>query len=161
MRIEYINTFLDIFRFNVGHQIRHPLVQTMLVVCAILITFSKPPHENLQVCFLFAALVYSLLWVPQLALLGLYLLVRRDKTVLTSHILDISEQGVRETTPYNSSTFLWSGIVALAHRGSHIAIYVSQNGAHVVPMRAFKSHQEGIEFFQALTRFQNAARGAA
>jgi hypothetical protein len=82
---------------------------------------------------------------------------RKNKTVLTEHTIILAEESFTEETPYNKSEQKWTIVQKLARTKSYIFIYVGQNMAHVVPLRAFRDDAEWDAFYEYCRQRTQAA----
>jgi hypothetical protein len=64
------------------------------------------------------------------------------KGVLGKHTIEISEQGIQETTEVNQSFFTWTGIYSIEYNNSYIYVFTGPTSAYVIPKSSF-SNEEG------------------
>jgi hypothetical protein len=95
------------------------------------------------------------------AFLALQSLLRRDKGVLGSHTLEITEEGLLEFTDVNRSLTKWAGMFRIRETPRYIYIYVSETNFHLVPRQRLVPPGSLDEFVTELrariTRFQQSA----
>lgn len=144
MRIEYENNFKDILLFNAIHQFLSPVLQVVFLLLPIFIVFAELNAEksNLGAAVLSGIFWYFGLWIFQFIFNSIYLYSRKNKSVLTNHIIEIQDEALYEETKYNRSYFFWNGIVKIVRRPGFIAVYVTPHMAHIIPNRAFTSSQQ-------------------
>ncbi len=87
------------------------------------------------------------MWVFQLVFNIFYLYSKKEKAILTEHIIEIQDDSLYEETKYNRSYFYWNGIDRIVRRPGFVAVYVTKHMAHIIPVRAFKSEKEKSDFF--------------
>ena len=148
MKIEYENRFLDILVFNLFHQILSPLIQMLTLTLPVGMIFleyfilQKSLLESIET----GVVYYFLTWTIQLVFNGLYLFSKKDKSILTRHIIEIQDESLYEETKYNRSYFYWDGINKVVYRPGFVAVYVTKHMAHVIPERAFESKTQMKQF---------------
>src|SRR5688500_20347342 len=95
MRVEYENTFRDIVVFNTAHQFVSPVVQFLYGGFAVFV-FAAERHDGLGQALLMAATVYGAMWLAQVLVNVAWLYSRKNKRVLTRHILEIRDDVLYE-----------------------------------------------------------------
>lgn len=65
----------------------------------------------------------------------------KAKGVIGEHTLEVTEEGLLETTEYNTSLHRWSAFHKIKRSGGFLWIYVTDTMAHVVPLK--RPLQEG------------------
>lgn len=153
MRIEYENKFMDILIFNSFHQILSPVLQIFFLIAVTFIMFIdlRYPDSSLREAIILGLKVYVIMWVVQLLFNVIYLYSKKDKAILTKHVLEIQDESLYEETKYNRSFFYWNGIVKIIRRPGFLAIYVTKHMAHVIPARAFISAEQRNDFYQTIS----------
>jgi hypothetical protein len=58
----------------------------------------------------------------------------KAKGVIGEHTLEVTDEGLRETTEYNSSLYRWSGFHKMKQSSGFLWVYVTDTKAHVVPL---------------------------
>ncbi len=159
MQLKYENTFLDIFLFTAIHQLLSPAVQGLYVTVAAFI-FWNELQEGIAFATVFALAFYLIMWVAQIAFNAVYLFSRKNHSVLTTHIVEITDDGFTEQTAFNKSIFYWHGIVKVLSRPGFIAVYVAPHLAHMIPSRAFESRTQRVDFLSALKQKVSESRNA-
>lgn len=59
--------------------------------------------------------------------------LRRDRGVLGEHTLEITEEGLVESTEVNRSLANWRTLFRIKETGRYAYIYISEGQAHVIP----------------------------
>jgi hypothetical protein len=89
-----------------------------------------------------------------LVLVGIFIVVamvsRANRTLLTEHVVTLTDAGLIEETSFQRTEQKWAGIVRLARTRRHIFAYVSQYAAHVIPRRAFSDAGAWDQFYAQL-----------
>lgn len=152
MRVEFETTFKDILTFSASHQIRNIPMQVLYFMLCLIIFFSEYTYENQSVmsAFMIAFGWYIGLWLFQFAFNAFYLYSRKNKSVLTKHIVELHKDAFYEETPYNKSYFYWNGIVKVLRFSGFIAVYVTPHNAVIIPYRAFSDKEERALFIRCL-----------
>ena len=73
-----------------------------------------------------------------------------NRTLLTSHVIELRPEGLYEETKFNQSIFFWSGLISPVRHLNCLCVYVTPQHAHVIPLRAFRSKQEQEAFLTEL-----------
>ena len=152
MRIEYEIKFSDILLFNAIHQILSPAVQIFYLIIAVGIMLMELRYSQSGFfrVIMIGLIVYIAMWAVQLFFNIFLLYSKKDKAILTKHIIDIQDDALYEETKYNRSFFYWNGINKIVRRPGFIAVYVTKHMAHIIPARAFNSESERSEFFKCV-----------
>ena len=95
-------------------------------------------------------IVYIAMWVFQIVFNIFYLYSKKEKAILTEHIIEIQDDALYEETKYNRSYFYWKGIDRIVRRPGFVAVYVTKHMAHIIPERAFNSEREKSDFFDGV-----------
>lgn len=140
MRIEYENKFRDLVMFHAIHHFMSPAVQIFYVAIAIFLVKFTEEKGGLLFHIVYAVIIYTFLWAVQFVFNFFYLISRENRTFLTTHIIEIRKDGIFEETKFNQTLNLWPGIIKVVDRAGFVAIYSSQNTAHIIPKRAFDSN---------------------
>jgi len=63
----------------------------------------------------------------------LSVILSKGKGVIGEHQLEITEQGLKESTIFNCSISTWDGMIGLKETGSFILLFVTENYAYLIP----------------------------
>lgn len=159
MRIEYENKFSDILLFNAVHQFLSPVLQGLYLLFFALFFLSGLGDDNASAAAaaISAFLWYLGLWVVQFVFNAFYLFSRKNKSVLTTHIVEIQDDAFFEETQFNKSFFYWPGIIKAVSRPGFVAVYVTPHMAHIVPNRAFSSKDQRDQFLALVRKKMSVA----
>jgi hypothetical protein len=147
MRIEYTNTFRDLFGYQISHQFRMPIVQVFFLFFAALTFFQWYQHVDFWVSAIGAALTYLGLWCIQAIFMLLLLIFTKRKTLTTFHVVTLMDEGFQEESPFNRTVAFWKGgILKVRRRAGCIAVYLTPLSAYLIPIRAFASKAEATQF---------------
>lgn len=158
MRLEYRLTFGDYLLFNVIHQLLSVRLQVVYVLFPLVI-YVTTYKKGQAAAIVGAILIYLVLWIVQLAFNAFYLYSAKNKSLLTTHIVEVQDQAFYEETPFNRSFHYWPGIARVVRRPGFAAVYITANAAHVIPRRAFASDQQ-VDQFVALVEERIRAAAA-
>jgi hypothetical protein len=150
MRIPYDFGYLDYLYFLLMQQFLSPILQGAILLGVGYIFVSDLKDNPLGTSLLMALFWYAVIWAAQVAILAAFLFTRRRDSALTDHVIEIRDDAIYESTRFNESRFLWSGILRLVERPGYVAVYVSQHAAHVIPMRAFQSKEQRAQFISLI-----------
>lgn len=89
-----------------------------------------------------ALIWYFGIWLIQFIFNALYLYSKKNYSFLTKHKIEIQDDALFEETKYNRSYFFWNKNMKVFKRPGFVAIYVSQNMAHIIPRRAFRTKEQ-------------------
>jgi hypothetical protein len=78
--------------------------------------------------------------------------------VFGEHIIEINEDGVRETTSVNETTLTWDGVYVVKQNKAYIFIFINNMAAHIIPKRSFDSIAEAEKFYHTAAGFWNNKR---
>lgn len=146
IRVEYELKYLDYMLYVCVHQLCSVALQVFNGGVAAMAFFEFRDGGNLFA--LFAALVaYVLIWLLQFGFNFIYFLSRKNRSLLTRHVVEIQEAGFYESNPYSRSLHYWEGgVVRVVSRPGYVAVYINAIAAHVIPARAFANaaHRAGF-----------------
>jgi len=158
-RVEYKNTFLDLFRYTLATQFRTPFIQ--ITVCFFAGFASFEMRRGIAVAIMTFIIVYIILWIMQIVFTFLLLLFTKRKTLTNWHIITITDEGLLEESQFNRTLTFWSGgSMKVKRLAGCIAIYVTPFSAHCVPIRAFSTKGDAACFQHELEQKIRANRGA-
>ena len=140
--------YRDLVMFNWAHMLLSPFMQAMFLVLPCLVYGPRLIHGGFADALPGAVGLYLTLWALQLAVTAAYLLSRRNRTLLTTHQVNVRTDGYHQRSRYGHTTRFWPGVQRVASRPGFIAIYVSQSGAQLIPDRAFATAAQRDEFLR-------------
>jgi hypothetical protein len=161
MRLRYELTRLDLFRAGV-RAIFYTRILLLLIVPAVLFTWwstftYEDPKSGRQPVGVrvFAATFTSLCCVVVGVLGGAVVtaaqsFLRRDQGVLGEHTLEISDEGLIESTSVNRSVAKWATSFRVRETGRYAYIYVSETNYHLIPKTNPPLEGSVSEFLNAL-----------
>jgi hypothetical protein len=170
MRVDYSITRMDLFRA----QARVFLKNRILWLVALPLfgftwwsTFSWPEIRNQPSVVKFVTASLSTLICASVGAAGgclflaLQTALRRDKGVLGCHSLELTEEGLVESTDVNRSLMKWGGTFRIRETRRYVYIYVSDTSFYLVP-RARVAPGGPLEPFLAELRGKiDAVQGAS
>ncbi|HYI10492.1 MAG TPA: YcxB family protein [Thermoanaerobaculia bacterium] len=170
MQVTYTNTFRDLIRFNLYHQPRMGVIQ--LIVAALVVfhtwTFGRyvwklPDSPAVKAILFVGTLLFmlALLAVVQLFTILLSYRPSKNKALLTEHVIRVTDDELIEETAFGSNSTTWAGIPKVGRNRSYVFVYVQQNMAHVIPIRAFASITDASSFFDLVRSRSASARSAS
>ena len=158
VQVEFELKYLDLLLFNAAHQLLSPLVQAFVLLLGVFIFVQERKGHGVGSAAATALFWYGLIWGAQLAFTAIYLISRKNKTLLTRHIVAVQEEAFLQQTQYGKSTTYWPGVGKAVSRPGFVGVYTSQNAAHIIPNRAFRSDSQRREFLSYATeRIRRAA----
>ena len=146
MRIEYENKFSDLLLFNAVHQFLSPALQCLYLSFFAFVFWAESIENSISSAFLTAFYWYLGLWFFQFIFNAIYLYSRKNRSILTRHIVEIQDDAFFEETKFNKSFFYWPGVVKAVSRPGFVAVYVTAHMAHVIPNRAFTNQSQRNNF---------------
>jgi len=150
MRVEYTNTFTDILLFQAVHQFLSPAFQGLYGVGFFLIFWAESLERQITEAASVALCIWAAMWLVQLIFNAVFYASKSNRTVLTTHVVEIRDDGFYEETKFNKSLFFWPGVIKAVSRPGFLAVYISGHQAHVMPTRAFASKNEMKSFLRSL-----------
>ena len=146
MRIEYENKFSDIVVFTVVHQFLSIRVQVLYLLLVAFIFWAETLSHDVRASLTTAFFWYVGLWIFQAVFTTIYLVSRKNHSVLTKHAVELQEDAFFEETRFNKSFFYWPGVIKAVRRPGFIAVYVAPHLAHIIPNRSFSSEAQRRDF---------------
>lgn len=157
MRIEYELKFRDYLAFNALHQLLSVPVQLLYGGFAAFIFYTSLSDESLCVSAIMGVLAYIAMWAVQLLFNIVYLYFGKNRSLLTRHVVEIQDEAFYDETQFNRSYHYWPGIAKVVRRLGFIAVYINAHAAHIIPSRAFSSHEQRQLFLSSLREKLSAA----
>jgi hypothetical protein len=157
MRLEYTLKFRDYVLFNAVHQFLSVKMQAFCLLVAWLIYWMESKGDQ-AVAITIAVMGYLFLWVFQFVFTAFYLFSTKNKSLLTTHVVEVQDQAFYEETPFNRSFHYWPGIARVVRRPGFAAVYLSAVAAHIIPRRAFASDQQVDQFVALVEERMRAAQ---
>jgi len=108
------------------------------------------------------AVIYEILYLGALfviyvVLIGLTILLGRNRGILGEHVLEVTPDGLLERTDVNESLFRWPGFHKIRETRRYLYLYVTDVQVHLVPKRAFASPTEMRAFQDEIQRHTTVA----
>lgn len=144
--VKYNNTLFDLLLFQAIHQFLSPVLQFFFVFLAALSLTTEIQTHSPWEAVLIAFLWYSAMWSFQFIFTAIYLFSRKNKSTFATHFIEIQDGALFEETKYNRSHFYWNEMMKVVRRPGFVAIYINPHIAHVIPIRAFQSSAQAIDF---------------
>ena len=100
---------------------------------------------------------YIALWIFQFTFNVFYLFSRKNKAVITTHVIEIKDDHFYEETPFNRSYFYWNGIYKVKKIWGFIVVYMTPHAALIIPRKVFHDGSERQNFYDELVfRIKNS-----
>ena len=146
--IEFDLRYRDLLLFNWLHQLTSPGMHLMFAGLAMMFFWTDIGRVEVAGWLgpmLFAFVVF---WALQLGAVALLLVTRRNRTLLTRHVVRLGPDALRQRSRYVETTWFWPGVRRVVKRPGFVAVYQSQTGAQIVPNRAFGGRVQRDEFLR-------------
>lgn len=150
MRIEYELKFKDYLLFHAMHQLFSVQIQVFYIGSAAFLFYSNFGEQSLGASVIEAVIIYLAFWIAQLLFNVFYLCFGKNRSLFTSHIVEIRNDAFYEETQFGRSYHFWAGLAKVISRPGYIAVYTNANAAHILPSRAFSGPKHRQEFLSAL-----------
>lgn len=155
--VTYENRFWQLVWFLCWHQFSSWAMQLINGVLPVLfIIFWQDWLNPTKAVFLGIGL-YCVIWLLQVLFNAVYVLSRKDKCVLTTHTITLTDTALCEETPYNRSEFYWHSVEKVFERGGFLMIYISKNFAFIIPKEAFALSEDKIAFIDEINQRRQTA----
>jgi YcxB-like protein len=168
MKIEYYNTIDDLIAFNRfifkhnpdakrGYRFVLFLFPSIIIFFAIIMIIDLPSWAWLAPVLLFLLAVLWFFDFPKRFQKTLDNKVKKAmdsgkiKGVLGKHTIEISEQGIQETTEVNQSFFVWTGIYSIEYNDSCIYVFISPTRAYIIPKSSFSNEEGATNFYSFMS----------
>jgi hypothetical protein len=160
LRLEYPLTFGDYWLFNIIHQFLSFTVQFFLLLGAGTIVLISIKKSGVLASLFAGGVVYIILCLVQMFALVCTLYSRKNKAVLTGHILEVQDAALYDETPFYRSYYYWTSIAKVVSRPGFVAVYVAAHSALIIPTRTFSSHEQRTAFVSLVKARAKAAATA-
>jgi hypothetical protein len=150
MRVRYTLTRLDLFRAGFRSLISQRILWLFVSALAAFTwwntftyeeTQKEPPGVRILIATFSAATGLGVGLVAGAVLIAAQSFFRRDQGVLGEHTLEITDEGLIESTAVNRSVFHWTTSFRIRETKRYARIYVSDSNYHLVPK--FRPPSEG------------------
>lgn len=164
VQITYVNHFGHLFMLAVLQHFRSYFVQGVVVLLAGYYAVQPATGGRCSgihcagLGLLIFAVLYILLMGLTLTLNTLVLLLQSRNRSLTSHGLEVKEDGLHEKTASSTTLHPWSKLKALRFFGIAVVLVEPWAGL-MIPARAFDSPQARARFIATVNERARAARG--
>lgn len=144
MKIRFNLTRSDLFKLRTAALMSSRPLLAVLLLIAVFCAYSGFTAESVAgkaVAHKVCSAIFETLIVLGIGFFGgmllnvLQCLTTKGRGVLGEHTLEIADEGLIETTEYNTSLHRWSGFHKLKQSHGFLWIYVTDTKAHVVPLR--------------------------
>jgi len=81
---------------------------------------------------------------------AIQVLATEGKGLIGEHSLRVTDEGLEETTEYNTSINRWSGFHRIKKRGSIYLLYITETSAHIVPTKRPPLEGDFASFFREI-----------
>jgi hypothetical protein len=146
LRIEYDLKFRDYFLFNAVHQFLLVTAQVMFLGLGVLVFIGEFVERGVVGAFVAALIVYLAAWLVQLVANLFILHSRKNRSLLTHHVIELQPDALYEESPFSRAHYYWPGVAEVVVRPGFVAIYLNAHLAHIIPSRAFASAAQRKEF---------------
>ncbi|MEZ5465155.1 MAG: YcxB family protein [Lysobacteraceae bacterium] len=158
LRIEYENSFWDAYRHQLGTILFLWPIQALILLALVPAAIQVVPTHGIIVAAI-SVIVFGVIFLIFQAILAVFVTaIMTNRSVLTRHVIELEDEGLREETAFNRSVFYWDGIHKVVDRWGMVSIYVAPGLAHLIPHRAFESADGRLSFVQEVRRRIDAAK---
>ena len=81
--------------------------------------------------------------------------INNNKELLCDHTIEISEEGIKETTEEEEEFDYWKEIKSVEENKDYIFIFIDTDMTHIIPKRAFKDISESKKFYNNSIEYLN------
>jgi hypothetical protein len=148
VELDFELKYRDLLLFNWMHQLTSPVLQLLFMALPVLTFGDEASHRGLLAGLVPLLGLYLFLWALQLASVALLLVTRRNRTLLTRHVVRLGPDALRQRSRFVETTVYWPGVSRVVGRPGFVAVYQSQTGAQIVPDRAFGGRTQRDEFLR-------------
>lgn len=171
MRLRYTLTRWDLFRAGLRAMLRQRALLFVAIPLLVFVWWSTytseedrelPKPVRIAVATLTAATCAGVGVLAGVSIIGAQSFLRRDTGVLGEHTLEITDEGLVESTEVNRSLANWRTLFRIHETSRYAYIYISLGNAHVVPKAKPPLEGSVPDFLRELrVRIRNFQQGAA
>ena len=170
MQLDYQIVLEDIAALSLHHartsklsRRRMLFMQAWGIFCTLVIVMAWTRGSSVERVVFF--IVLCLLWLFAYPLYYRWTIKRNvrkmyaeneNKGVLGDHTIVIDPEGVTERSAVGESKTSWGGIERIQADDEHVYLYLGSLQAHVIPKRAFRSHEDAEAFVQLAQAYRLA-----
>lgn len=142
MRLRYTLNRWDLFRAGLRAMLRQRVLLFFAIPLLVFVGWSTytydenrelPPPVRIAVATLTAATCAGVGILAGVSIIAAQSILRRDTGVLGEHTLEITDEGLLESTEVNRSLANWRTSFRIHETSRYAYIYISVGNAHVVP----------------------------
>jgi hypothetical protein len=144
------------------------VIAAAMIACSLLLTLSSDDH---RVAFRIAyfCMLLVMFWLVMLFWMFVVTSImqwraftsEKYKSVLCEHTITLADDALIETTAFNESRNLWSGIYRVVDARDYIYIFMSVHLAHIIPKSAFPDAESARRFYERAVSLQSGAQRIA
>jgi YcxB-like protein len=156
MEIKFSLSALDVARFSLYRFPRSRAGVIMLGIALVAVSYGvltavRMTPDGGVVQYIAASIVILTIVLGIYLFVGLGMLVSTlagaNRAMRAERALSLSDDGVLETSPFETRTTRWPGITSVKQNRRFIMLFVTDCAAHVVPKRFFRSRDEASAFY--------------
>lgn len=140
----------DLWNMNKYFILKRPLLRFLFIIEILIIPLAIINILKTSISYMIIGAVFGII-IDILVLLLMKALIMslyaNKKGVLGEHAIEISENGINESTSVNQGLHLWTGVYDVFESKHYIFIAIDKLQAHVIPKRSFNSDKEANEFY--------------
>lgn len=163
--VAFTVTRADVVRFNLHHASHRLLNWVVIVIAAAVIggsiTAGVPLWAGIAIDTMLLLFFAGFLFLMTAVAAFFSSVQAKNRVVFGPHRLTLTAADITEVTPVSRSTWSWPAVQIVRQNRSYIFIYVQQNGAHIIPKRAFGSSDRARQFYDAARSALMGARRSA
>jgi len=171
MRIRYLVTRMDLLQGRMWAVYSSRLLRGFYLLLAVLVVFLSLHDKAVQehgaaYQAVYVAIELFFILGGSLMILVIFSAIQafttNGKGLIGEHTLRLTDEGLEETTAYNTSLNRWTGYHRTKKRGSIYLLYITESSAHIVPTKRAPLEGDYASFFKkslhdqvGLTNFQS------
>ena len=166
LQVRYRNTRGDVVLYQINRVFGSAINRVMFAVVAVifLVQEARDLAYDPRVGLLHLAVRFALLVGGVVVLTAFAVAVgtnpRKNRSVLTEHVITLTDSGVLEETEFNRSETYWRAVAGVERTSSYVHLFPTQLSAYVIPAAAFGSEQALATFVATARQRIREAREA-
>jgi len=166
LRVQFQNSLLDLFLFQLYIQARSPVMLLILFGASAFMAYSvwSEADAHAQTLGFFGILMFVVLLalsIIQVLFVLAWILVHRDKSYAMPRTLEITDKAILDTTEFARYEVQWRGVHKVLRTSWCLYVCLTAMTAHCVPRRAFSDPESFARFSSMAVELSLEAKQAA
>ena len=161
MKTTFNLTKEDYWNFNKYDLFNNPKIRRyllVLIIIMVVVNIIKDLPITLEIGFVVIEIILGYFIFIYILKKQTMSFINSNKELLCEHTIEISEEGIKETTEEEKEFDYWKEIKSVKENKDYIFIFIDTDMFHIIPKRAFKDMSESKKFYNSSIEYLNKSR---